>query len=287
MRFVIVTGMSGAGKSSVLKMLEDFDYFCVDNLPVALLDKLAQMSWHEENMMSRVAIGIDIRSKRQLNMVPAQLEAIRREGYSYEILLLDCETERLILRYKETRRSHPLGRGGQIEQAIADERTQMKFLRDNADYIIDTSHLLIRDLKQVIKQIFVDNGDYSNFNVTFMSFGFKYGIPKDADLVFDVRFLPNPYYVEELKHQTGNDAAVRDYVMASEDAGIFLDKLYDLLDFLIPRYIQEGKNQLMVAVGCTGGHHRSVTITNAISERMQNGKYSILCQHRDIGRGDR
>ena len=235
MRFVIVTGMSGAGKSSVLKMLEDAGYFCVDNLPVPLILKFAEISWHEENMMSKVALGIDIRSRNHLNMLGDVLKSVRDEGYDYEILFMDCRDDKLIKRYKETRRSHPLAAGGRIEAAIVEERQRLSFLKKQSDYIIDTSNLLIRDLKKEIQHIFVDDKDYSNFYITLLSFGFKYGIPADADLVFDVRFLPNPYYVEELKHQTGNDKPVYDYVMKSEDAGIFLKQLYDMLVFLIPR----------------------------------------------------
>jgi UPF0042 nucleotide-binding protein len=282
MRFAIITGMSGAGKSSVLKMLEDEGYFCVDNLPVPLILKFAEISWHEENMMSKVAVGIDIRNRSNLSMLNDVFKTLKDEGYSYEILFLDSRDETLIKRYKETRRNHPLGQGGRIEKAIADERRELQFLKAESDYIIDTSTLLIRDLKKEIQHIFVENKGYSNFYITLLSFGFKYGIPSDADLVFDVRFLPNPYYVEELKHHTGNEAAVYDYVMKSEDAGIFLNQLYDMLAFLIPRYIAEGKNQLIVGIGCTGGKHRSVTITNALYERLKSLDYSIKAEHRDI-----
>ena len=284
MRFVIVTGMSGAGKSSVLKMLEDAGYFCVDNLPVPLILKFAEISWHEENMMSKVALGIDIRSRNHLNMLGDVLKSVRDEGYDYEILFMDCRDDKLIKRYKETRRSHPLAAGGRIEAAIVEERQRLSFLKKQSDYIIDTSNLLIRDLKKEIQHIFVDDKDYSNFYITLLSFGFKYGSPADVDLVFDVRFLPNPYYVEELKHQTGNDKPVYDYVMKSEDAGIFLKQLYDMLVFLIPRYIAEGKNQLVVAIGCTGGKHRSVTITNALYECLKDLEYSVKAEHRDVDR---
>ncbi|MGN0205182.1 MAG: RNase adapter RapZ [Coprococcus sp.] len=284
MRFVIVTGMSGAGKSSVLKMLEDAGYFCVDNLPVPLVLKFAEISWHEENNISKVALGIDIRGRDYLNMLEDVLRSIREEGYSYEILFMDCRDETLIKRYKETRRSHPLAGNGRIETAIAEEREKLRFLKEQSDYIIDSSTLLIRDLKKEIQHIFVEDKRYGNFYITLLSFGFKYGIPSDADLVFDVRFLPNPYYVEELKHQTGNDAPVYNYVMQSEDAGIFLKQLYDMLVFLIPRYITEGKNQLVVAIGCTGGKHRSVTMTNALYKRLESLEYSVKAEHRDIDR---
>ena len=287
MRFVIVTGMSGAGKSSVLKMLEDEGYFCVDNLPVPLIPKFAQISWHEENMISKVALGIDIRSRRHLSMLESELEEVRESGYSYEILFLDCSTQQLVKRYKETRRRHPLGKGARLEDAIADEREQLSFLREQSDYIIDTSNLLIRDLKAEISKIFVEGRVYENFFISLLSFGYKYGIPSDADLVFDVRFLPNPFYVDELRPLTGNDERVSSYVLQSEDSQVFLDKLSDFITFLIPRYITEGKNGLVVAIGCTGGKHRSVTITNELYERLKKLPYSIKAEHRDIDRDTR
>jgi UPF0042 nucleotide-binding protein len=276
--------MSGAGKSSVLKMLEDDGFFCVDNLPVPLLQKFAEMSWHEENMMSKVALGIDIRSRKHLHMLGETLKAVRAEGLPYEILFLDCGDATLIRRYKETRRSHPLGRSSRIEDAIAAERSEMAFLREQSDYIIDTSTLLIRDLRREITRIFVDNKAYSNFYITLVSFGYKYGIPSDADIVFDVRFLPNPYYDENLRHMTGNQEPVRDYVMKDPDAEVFLNRLYELLTFLFPKYIAEGKNQLVIAIGCTGGRHRSVTVTNALYERIKDLDYGVKAEHRDIAR---
>ena len=287
MRFVIVTGMSGAGKSSVLKMLEDDGYFCVDNLPVPLIPKFAEISWHEENLMSKVALGIDIRSRRHLTMLSDELAQVREKGYAYEILFLDCNSKTLVKRYKETRRRHPLGKGARIEDAITDEREQLAFIRRQSDYIIDTSNLLIRDLKKEIHKIFVEGREYENFFISILSFGFKYGIPTDADLVFDVRFMPNPYYVDELKALTGNDEKVFNFVMNSEDSQIFLEKLTDFITFLIPRYITEGKNGLVIAIGCTGGKHRSVTVTNALFENLKKLPYSIKAEHRDIDRDTR
>ena len=285
MRFVIVTGMSGAGKSSVLKMLEDAGYFCVDNLPVPLILKFAEISWHEENMMSKVALGIDIRSRNHLNMLEDVLKSVRDEGYDYEILFMDCKDDKLIKRYKETRRNHPLAAGGRIETAIAEERQRLSFLKKQSDYIIDTSNLLIRDLKKEIQHIFVEDKDYSNFYITLLSFGFKYGIPADADLVFDVRFLPNPYYVEGLRAKTGNDKEIQDYVLQFKEAHEFLDKLEDMINFLIPNYIAEGKNQLVISIGCTGGKHRSVTLANELYKRMADKKeYGLKIEHRDIGK---
>lgn len=285
MRFVIVTGMSGAGKSSVLKMLEDAGYFCVDNLPIPLLPKFSELvSGKEEGIMPKVALGIDIRSGEGLAIVNKVLESVRDLGIHYEILYLDCDDSVLIKRYKETRRHHPLSVGGRIEDGIHHERIKMQFLKERADYIIDTSQMLIRDLKGEVDKIFVKNEPYGNFFLTILSFGFKYGIPADADLVFDVRFLPNPYYEEALRAKTGEDSEVQKYVMQNKEAVLFLNKLEDLLTFLLPQYIREGKNQLVVAVGCTGGKHRSVTVANGLYERLKDKNYSVKTEHRDISK---
>lgn len=283
MRFVIVTGMSGAGKSSVLKMLEDAGYFCVDNLPVPLLPKFAELvSGTEAGAVPKAALGIDIRSGEGLATVNKVLESLAALGIQYEILYLDCDDGVLIKRYKETRRQHPLAAHGRIEDGIGSERKKMHFLKQRADYIIDTSQMLVRDLKGEVDKIFVKNEPYRNFYMTVLSFGFKYGIPADADLVFDVRFLPNPYYEEKLKEKTGNDKEVQDYVMNCKEAEIFLNKIEDLLTFLVPQYIKEGKNQLVIGIGCTGGKHRSVTITNELFRRFEERNYSIKAEHRDI-----
>jgi len=282
MRFVIVTGMSGAGKSSVLKMLEDFNYFCVDNLPIPLVKKFTRLVM--QGKQEKVALGIDIRSGQALKELDIVLRDIRNMGYKFEILFLDCSTEVLVKRYKETRRLHPLSRGGRIEKGIEIERERLGFLRKSADVIIDTSHLLIRDLRAQIANIYLDDGSFSNFYITVLSFGFKYGIPADSDLVFDVRFLPNPYYIPEMKQLTGNDEAVSCYVMSSETAVTFLDKLEDMLLFLIPNYIAEGKNQLVVSIGCTGGKHRSVTLVNELAKRLGKTEYGLKVEHRDINK---
>ena len=283
MRFVIVTGMSGAGKSSVLKMLEDAGYFCVDNLPVPLILKFAEISWHEENMMSKVALGIDIRSRNHLNMLGDVLKSVRDEGYDYEILFMDCRDDKLIKRYKETRRSHPLAAGGRIEAAIVEERQRLSFLKKQSDYIIDTSNLLIRDLKKEIQHIFVDDKDYSNFYITLLSFGFKYGIPADADLVFDVRFLPNPYYKLELRNLTGQDPAVYDYVMDHPESEDFYRHLHDLIVPILPSYKREGKSVLTIAMGCTGGQHRSVAFAERLAHDLEKN-WQVNCSHRDKDR---
>lgn len=284
MRFVIVTGMSGAGKSTAIKVLEDAGYFCVDNLPVPLLEKFAQLSFENvDSEIQKVAVGVDIRNGHNLKLLDNALRSLEDTGISYEILFLDSEDEVLIKRYKETRRCHPLSGKGRVEDGIHQERERLAFLRDQADYIINTSQLLTRELKAEIDEIFVKDKEYKNLFVSIVAFGFKYGIPTDADLVFDVRFLPNPYYIEELRPLSGNDRAVYEYVMSYEAAGEFLKKLEDMVRFLIPNYIKEGKNQLVIGIGCTGGKHRSVTLANALYQKMQEDEgYGLRIEYRDI-----
>lgn len=282
MRFVVVTGMSGAGKSSVLKMLEDAGYFCVDNLPIPLIPTFARLTVRESPNITKIALGMDIRSGQALGGAEQIFEELKKEGYPYEILFLECSTEVLVKRFKETRRTHPLSGTDRVDKGIEEERRRLAFLKAKANFILDTSHLLIRELKTQIDHIFIENGTYHNFFITVLSFGFKYGIPSDADLVFDVRFLKNPYYVPELKYLTGREQKVRDYVLSSPMAPIFLDKLEELLLFLIPGYIEEGKNQLVIAVGCTGGKHRSVTVAYELGKRLKNTEYGIKIDHRDI-----
>lgn len=283
MRMVIVTGMSGAGKSTALKVLEDTGYFCVDNLPIPLFLKFVEMSAQPDANLDKVAIGIDIRGGRSFARLAEELDVLKEKEIPHEILYLDAGDDVLVKRYKETRRSHPLAKDGRLDKGIAAERKELEFLKMRATYIIDTSNLLTRELNQEIRKIFVEGKEYKNLYVTILSFGFKYGIPSDADLVFDVRFLPNPYYIEELKEKTGQDKAVQQYVMDNDKAPVFLEKVTDLLEFLLPNYILEGKNQLVIAVGCTGGKHRSVTLANAIYERMKEKEdYGFRIEHRDI-----
>lgn len=285
MRFVIVTGMSGAGKSTALKMLEDMGYFCVDNLPIQLIPKFAEMLASPDSEINRVALGVDIRSGQALDTLEVQLNKIDVSGLHYEILFLDARDDVLIKRYKETRRQHPLGGGGHIDLGIAKEREKIAFLKMRATFILDTSKMLTRELRAELTKIFVEGKDFKNLYITVMSFGFKYGIPQDADIVFDVRFLPNPYYIDTLKAKTGNDTEVQEYVMNNDRSQIFLKKLNDMFDFLLPNYILEGKTQLVIAVGCTGGKHRSVTIANALYQHVsQNESYGVRIEHRDIGK---
>lgn len=285
MRLVIVTGVSGAGKTAALKMLEDARYFCVDNLPIPLLEKFVSImeETQEENENQNIALGIDARSGRALEELESVLDNMKVAGYNYEILFMDADDSVLVKRYKETRRSHPLAMMGRVDDGIRLERERMAFMRKRADYIVDTSHMLTRELKAEIDKIFVDNIAFNNMVISVLSFGFKYGIPADADLVFDVRFLPNPYYVDELRPLTGMDEEIFQYVMVNETAQQFVDKLEDMVKFLIPNYVREGKTSLVIAIGCTGGKHRSVTLARVLYDRLAETKeYGLRLEHRDI-----
>ena len=283
MRFVVITGMSGSGKSTALKVLEDAGYYCVDNLPVFLIEKFMELLTQPNNEIEKVVLGLDVRAGQAFGDVAGILEGLRQKGHQFEILFMDASDAVLIKRYKESRRLHPVEPDGRIEEGVRKERILLEEIRKQADYIFDTSSLLTRELKEELERIFVEGEEYNNLMINIMSFGFKHGIPADVDLVFDVRFLPNPYYVDELKRKTGNDPQVQEYVLASPNAHIFLDKLTDLLQFLIPNYIKEGKYRLVVAIGCTGGKHRSVTLANKLYERMkEQGDYGMTIFHRDV-----
>ena len=285
MRFVIVTGMSGAGKTTALKMLEDMGYFCVDNLPIPLLTRFVEMFSEPEEEVKKIALGLDVRGGQDFTGLQEVLDEMDEKQTSYEILFLDAQDDVLIKRYKETRRQHPLSGSGRVDTGIAKEREKIMFLKMRATYILDTSKMLTRELKLELEKIFVKGESFCNLYITVMSFGFKYGIPQDSDLVFDVRFLPNPYYIDELREKTGNDPEVQDYVMENDKAREFLDKLTDMVDFLIPNYILEGKNQLVIAIGCTGGKHRSVTLANALCQKLGSQEnYGVRIEHRDIGK---
>ncbi len=285
MRFVIVTGMSGGGKRTAMKMLEDIGFYCVDNLPIPLIDKFVELIATPNSEIQKVALGLDVRADQDFDDATIALDAIKASGYSYEIVFMDASDATLLKRYKETRRVHPLATppANRIEEGIRKEREILKTIKSKADYIFDTSNLLTRNLKEELDKIFVTGESYNSLMINIVSFGFKNGIPADADLVFDVRFLPNPFYIEELKHLTGNDAPVHDYVMSFKEAVTFLDKLEDMLSFLIPGYVNEGKYQLVVAIGCTGGQHRSVTLAREIYTRLKGkGDYGLSITHRDI-----
>ena len=283
MKLLIVTGMSGAGKTVALKMLEDMGYYCVDNLPIPLIEKFTELTIGSPAQSDQVALGIDVRSGQELSLLNQILKKWRSDGITFDILFLDASDQVLVKRYKETRRNHPLAGKGRIDTGIAKEREKLSFLKDQADIILDTSNLLTKELRQELERILLGNESFGNLFVTVLAFGFKYGIPADADLVFDVRFLPNPYYVEGLRAKTGEQKEVQDYVMQGGTAEIFLTKLCEMLDFLIPNYVLEGKNQLVVAIGCTGGKHRSVTIAKALYDHLSQKKELVTkLEYRDI-----
>ena len=282
MRCVILTGMSGSGKSTALKMIEDMGYYCVGNLPISLVESFIELAENDPEL-EKVAINVDIRSGQNIGDLTAVLDRLQERGKNFEMLFLESEDSVIIKRYKETRRSHPLAEGGRVDRAIARERERLKPLKRRADYILDTSQLLTRELQAELKKMFVENQDFKNLYITVLSFGFKYGIPTDADLVFDVRFLPNPYYVEELRPLTGLDKPIQDYVMDCAQYQEFLDRLEDMIKFLSPNDISEGKNQRVIAIGCTGGKHRSVTVAQGLYERLGAQKdYGLRIEHRDI-----
>ena len=284
MKLLILTGMSGAGKSTAFKMLEDLGYYCVANLPVQLLKSFIDLT-DNGSLDQKVVVGIDVRNGESMSLLPGILTELDHDSKNYSILFLDAEDDVLVTRYKETRRNHPLSGQERIVAGILKERETIGFLKEKADYVIDTTHLLTRELKAELEKIFIKQVDYRSLFVTIMSFGFKYGIPEDADLVFDVRFLPNPYYDPELRPFTGNDAVIKSFVMGCEDAEIFLDKITGLIEFLIPNYIKEGKNQLVIAIGCTGGKHRSVCLANELHTALSgDDSYGLKIEHRDIGK---
>ena len=283
MRLVIVTGMSGAGKSTALKMLEDMGYFCVDNLPIPLLMGFVELFSGPDGEVDKAALGLDVRGGQDFSGLQDVLGEMDKKEIAYEILFLDASDDVLVKRYKETRRQHPLSGSGRVDTGIAKERERIMFLKMKATYILDTSKMLTRELKIELEKIFIKGQSFCNLYITVMSFGFKYGIPQDSDLVFDVRFLPNPYYIEQLRPLSGNDQPVRDYVMGFDLAHEFSDKLEDMIRFLIPNYIAEGKTQLVIGVGCTGGKHRSVTLANELYRRLEKSEeYGLRIEHRDI-----
>ncbi|MBD5530531.1 MAG: RNase adapter RapZ [Lachnospiraceae bacterium] len=283
MRFVVVTGMSGGGKRTALKMLEDAGYYCVDNLPVSLVGKFAELITMPGSEITKVALGLDVRADQSFEDATKVLQELKNREYNVEILFMEAGDEVLIKRYKESRRLHPLAVEGRTLDGVRQERKVLEKIRRQADYVIDTTSLLTRELKEELDRIFVNNEEYNSLMVTVMSFGFKNGIPTDADLVFDVRFLPNPFYIDELKHKTGNDREVQDYVMGFEESHAFMDKLVDMVEFLIPNYVKEGKYRLVIAIGCTGGKHRSVTLANNLFARLKDQSgYGVTLHHRDV-----
>ena len=284
-KLLIVTGMSGAGKTIALKSLEDMGYYCVDNLPIPLIDKFAELIIDGHEQIAKAALGIDVRSGNDLPLLKEVLDTWDIKGrIDYEVVFLDASDESLIKRFKETRRAHPLSKDGRVETGIEAERKEMDWLKEKADYIIDTSHLLTKELRGQLADIFEGQKAYENLQVTILSFGFKHGIPEDADLLFDVRFLPNPYYVDSLRRKTGMDAEVYDYVFSFPQTEGYMKRLKELFAYTLPLYTEEGKTVLVIAVGCTGGHHRSVAVTRALAEYIRGLGYQVSENHRDMTR---
>ena len=281
MRFVIVTGMSGAGKSQVVNALEDAKYYCIDNMPPSLIAKFAELCFSSNNNIDKIAMVCDIRSGAMFGELLHWLHNLKTYGFEYELLFLDASDEVLIKRYKETRRKHPLSRGERLPDTITRERAILKKLKLSATHIIDTSELSLKQLKAQLLGIYGENERTQGLVINVVSFGFKHGIPLDADLMLDVRFLPNPYYVEELKPKCGLDDEVADYVMSFPQSVEFRDMLYNMIDYLIPYYTAEGKSQLVIAIGCTGGQHRSVTFARYLTEHLNQNGARVYSTHRD------
>ena len=284
MRFVMITGMSGAGKTQVMHVLEDMGYYCIDNMPLVFLVPFAKMCFKETNKFENVAIVVDIRGGDMFDEIGGALKELDQQNFPYEILFLEARESILVKRYKETRRKHPLSMNGTIEDGIMRERERLAYLRGQATHIIDTSRLLTRELKQSILDIYWETEE-NYFRIQVESFGFKYGIPRDADLVFDVRFLPNPFYIDALKEHNGTEECVRDFVMKYDQSREFLTKLDDMLTMLIPHYMEEGKSELVIAIGCTGGRHRSVAIAEAIHKKLSSKNFNSIIRHRDMTKG--
>ncbi len=286
MEFVIISGLSGAGKSQAASIMEDMDFFCVDNLPAPLIPKFAELGMAGAGEYDRVVLVTDVRGGTNFDSLFQALEDLKSMKCAYRILFMEASDEVIIQRYKETRRSHPLSEGcDSLEEAIGLERQMLAPLRERAEYIIDTSNLSTAKLKGELRRLFARGGAAEGrMDVRVTSFGFKHGVPMEADLVFDVRFLPNPYYVAELRPFTGLDTQVRDYVFSNPQTGEFLNRLGDFVCWLLPRYEEEGKTALVIAVGCTGGHHRSVAIAHALANTIRAAGFPVSESHRDLGR---
>lgn len=281
-RLVIITGMSGAGKTQVVRAMEDLGYFCVDNLPPMLIPKFAELCAQSSGRVNKIGLVVDIRGREFFDTLVQNLEELEKQGYRYEMLFLEASDETLIRRYKETRRRHPMAPHGRISEGITRERERVDQVRGRATQIIDTSELSTSDLRKKITSLFTSEHEYQRMNITVVSFGFKYGIPLDADMVFDVRFLPNPFYVESLRRKSGEVVEVGDYIWKWPITQQFMEKMMDFVEFLVPNYIKEGKSQLIIAIGCTGGMHRSVFVARKIYESLKNKGYKVNLDHRDI-----
>ena len=284
MQLLIVTGMSGAGKSSVMDVMEDIGYYCIDNIPPKLISRFVDLCRKSDNTINKIAVAVDIRTGDMFAEIFRSWQSLKDEpDVDVKILFIEANNEVLIKRYKETRRRHPLHEkfNGNMHEAISYEWQQLSQLREIADYYIETSNLSASNLKEQVKELFL-NRSSDSLTIKLMSFGFKYGVSTESDLVFDVRCLPNPYYVEELRNHTGCEACVRDYVMSFEQSKELFSKLKDLIDYLLPLYVHEGKSQLVIAFGCTGGKHRSITFTELMSKHLIDNNYKVQKYHRDI-----
>ena len=285
MQFFIISGLSGAGKSKVAAILEDLDFYCVDNMPVVLLPIFAELCLATKGRYDKVALVTDVRGRDSFDELFGALERMRTLGVDYKIIYIEASNSIILKRYKETRRRHPLDPDGtDVADAINREKKLLAPIRDRADYIINTSNYSISMLQHKIQDLFADKNTLRGLNVSVQSFGFKYGLPADADLVMDVRFLPNPYYVPELTHQTGLDEPVREFIFQYEETQTFMKKLTDLVGFLLPHYAEEGKPAVVIAIGCTGGHHRSVAVAEALAQFIRQQGYETLCSHRDVNK---
>ena len=281
LKIVIITGISGSGKSEAMNVMEDLGYYCVDNLPPEIIPKIVSLGDNSKGKLDKIALGVDIRGYQFLKEINNAIDFLNENKFEYDVIFLESENEVLVKRYKMSRRRHPLSKGENVIEVIEKERQMLSEVRKKAKYIINTSNFLPIDLRNEIISIFDENIKDTGFLITIISFGFKYGVPIDSDLVFDVRFMPNPYYVDTLKEKTGNEKEIQDYVMNSQDSITFLEKLKDMLLFLLPMYIKEGKNHLVISIGCTGGKHRSVTVSNLIYDFLKDQKYNVFKKHRD------
>lgn len=287
MRFIVITGISGAGKSLVAKHLEDEGFFCIDNLPPLLIPKIAEICAQSYKKMDKIAVVIDIRGGELLNDLIPALETLIGDGHSFEIFFLEASDKVVIKRYKESRRSHPLALEGRLAKGIAEERRVLQKIKDRADYVIDTSNLTPKQLKEAITGILGQDSNFKGLIINIMSFGFKYGLPIECDLVFDVRFIPNPYYIESMRKHTGKHENVKEFVLKLPETVEFLDKINSMLDFLIPNYVKEGKSQLVIGIGCTGGRHRSVAIADDLYKNLTGKQHRVVIEHRDIEKDGR
>ncbi|MFZ5647864.1 MAG: RNase adapter RapZ [Bacillota bacterium] len=281
-RLVIVTGLSGAGKTQAVRSLEDIGFFCVDNLPPTLIPKFVELCAQSKKDVDKIALVVDIRGGEFFDALTEILGELDKIEIGYEILFLEASRETLLRRFKETRRSHPLGADGDVLHWIEEERSRLQDLRGRAHKVIDTSSLSNSQLREEINNLFGDSAAVSNIRIIVASFGYKYGLPIDSDLVFDVRFLPNPHYDPDLRPKTGNDPEVQDFVMSSPISGEFMERFFKLVEFLVPQYIKEGKTSLTIAIGCTGGVHRSVALANKLTDYLKGKKYNVRTKHRDI-----